>query len=168
MSNPSGKKGTAWETAVVNLLERCGHRARRKRQTGAKDKGDIELLDVPMVLVEAKNWKGASLAEWVDEAVEEAENAGVPVCVVWHHRRLTASPAGGYVTMVGHHFIAILDLLKEVAFLRRRIEEAGHEAIALRARINDLEQSNEIVRGLHEKTFPAYFGRPDMSERGGN
>jgi hypothetical protein len=111
--NPPRKKGTAWETAVVSFLASCGLLARRKAQSGSKDEGDIELEGVLRdVLIEAKNTKGASLAEWVDEACAEALNAGARVAVVWHHRRLHASPGKGYVTMQGDHFVSLLEELQ--------------------------------------------------------
>lgn len=118
MANPSGQKGTKWETAVVSFLKACGLLARRVVKRGSKDEGDLVVEDVPGIAIEAKNCRGASLAEWVDEAVREAENAGVPVGVVWHHRRGKASPGDGYVTMSGEHFVK---LLKELQWARRQL-----------------------------------------------
>lgn len=97
----------------MNYLLGRGHHARRKAKSGAKDKADIELSALDWLVVEAKNWKGAGLAGWVDEAVAEAANAGAEVGVVWHHRARAASPGGGYVTMTGEHFARILDKLME-------------------------------------------------------
>lgn len=119
MSNPPKQKGTAWETAVVRYLADHGLPARRKALTGNKDEGDIELIDVPGIAIEAKNCKGQSLAQWVDEAVAEAVNAGARVGVVWHHRRGAGSPGGGYVTMAGGHFT---ELLLELAELRNKVK----------------------------------------------
>jgi hypothetical protein len=135
VTNP---KGTAWETAVVNWLGARGLLARRIVRHGSKDEGDIELSDVPGVVIEAKNSKGLSLAEWVDEAVAEAANHAVPVGVVWHRRRKSpklqdTSPGNGYVTMSGDHFARQLE---ELRALRARVAEL--EA-ALRARSDDLE-----------------------------
>lgn len=114
MTNPPKKKGTAWETAVVNFLTACGLLARRRALTGSNDQGDIELPEIGGIVIEAKNCKGQTLAQWVDEAVKEAANAGAPVGVVWHHRRGTASPGGGYVTMSGEHFTRLLRELRRV------------------------------------------------------
>jgi hypothetical protein len=110
----SRDKGTAWETAIVRYLGSRGLSARRKAQAGNKDEGDIEVTSVPGILIEAKNCKGQSLAQWVDEAELEAVNAGGGVAVVWHHRRLAASPGGGYVTMSGLHFANLLSELQEL------------------------------------------------------
>jgi hypothetical protein len=113
VANPARDKGTKWETAVVAYLVSCGLSARRKAQAGNKDTGDIEVPSVPGVVIEAKNCKGQTLAQWVDEAVTEAQNAGVPVGAVWHRRRLSprlqaTSPGTGYVTMSGEHFARLL------------------------------------------------------------
>lgn len=103
----------------MNYLHGCGFLARRKALTGSSDEGDIELPELPGIVVEAKNCKGQTLAQWVDEAVREAENASVPVGVVWHRRRLSArqqstSPGAGYVTMSGEHFTRLLTELRRL------------------------------------------------------
>lgn len=111
MANKNKSKGTTWETRITNALNALGIRARRRTLSGALDKGDIELLDLP-IIIEAKNCKTMKLAEWVDEAEKEAQNAGVLFGVVWHHRPRKSSPEDGYVTMRGETFIKILDYLK--------------------------------------------------------
>ena len=131
MSNPSKGKGTDWETALVRFLGECGLPARRKVLAGNKDKGDVEVEGVPGVVIEAKNCKRESLAAWVDEAVTEAENAGIPVGVVWHRRRLSpkqqsTSPGDGYVTMTGEHFVKLLRELKRVRALESDLDWGRH------------------------------------------
>jgi hypothetical protein len=101
----SKAKGTAWESAIVAYLNGAGFPVERRTQAGAHDKGDVAGL--PLV-IEAKNCRTTELAAWVDEAVAEARNAGVPVGVVWHHRRGKASPADGFVTMRGEDFVTLL------------------------------------------------------------
>lgn len=102
----SKAKGTAWETLICRYLTESGFPAiERRALNGATDKGDIAGL--PLV-IEAKNCKATALAAWVDEATAEARNAGVPVGVVWHHRRGKASPADGFVTMSGAAFVELL------------------------------------------------------------
>jgi hypothetical protein len=115
VTNPSGKKGTAWETAVRRFLEGSGLPAKRKQKEGRFDKGDIELADPLLadILIEAKNQKALKLAEWVDEAIEEAANAGARIGALWHHRVRRDSPGGGYVTMRGDHFAALLHELRK-------------------------------------------------------
>jgi hypothetical protein len=108
----SRSKGTAWETRIVRYLVDEGFPAvERRALAGATDKGDVSGLPV---VVEAKNCKTTALAAWVDEATVEARNAGVPVGVVWHHRRGKASPADGFVTMSGSAFVELLhDLIDQ-------------------------------------------------------
>lgn len=121
MTNPSGAKGTAWETAVARYLIACGLPAKRKVKKGSKDQADIEIPALAdLLVIEAKNRARAGLAEWVDETVEEAENAGVRVGACWHHRRGVSSPGGGYVTMQGDHFAV---LLAELTRMRIRVAE---------------------------------------------
>lgn len=130
---PSKAKGTAWETAIVRYLTDSGLPAVRKVLGGRFDKADLEVPSVPGIVIEAKNRRVRSqegkapseksaLGEWVDEAVQEAKNAGVPVGVVWHHRYLRSSPGDGYVTMQGDHFVVLMLALKE---LREFREKAG-------------------------------------------
>lgn len=111
LTNKSKAKGTSWETLITNVLSGRGFRARRQALSGAEDKGDIELLDIPMI-IEAKNCKTMKLAEWVDEAEIEAQNAGMIWGVVWHHRPRKASPEDGYVTMRGETFLRLLSEIK--------------------------------------------------------
>lgn len=110
MTNKSKSKGTSWETLVTNSLNALGIRARRRTLSGAADKGDIELLDLP-IIIEAKNCKTMKLSEWVDSALGEAINADVPIGVVWHHRPRKSSPENAYVTMDGLTFMYLLSCL---------------------------------------------------------
>lgn len=101
----SKAKGTRWESAIAAYLNGVGFPVERRALNGSTDKGDIAGL--PLV-IEAKNCRTTALAAWVDEAAAEARNAGVPVGVVWHHRRGKASPADGFVTMSGEAFVTLL------------------------------------------------------------
>lgn len=110
MANKFKAKGTTWETKIVNALAKIGIRAKRRVLSGGLDKGDIELLDFPLI-IEAKNCKKMELSEWVDEAEKEAQNAGVPFGVVWHHRPRRAEPEDGYVTLRGQTFMNMVDYM---------------------------------------------------------
>lgn len=102
----SKRKGTAWESLIVAYLQGAGFpNVERRALTGSQDKGDVAGL--PLV-IEAKNCRTTELAAWVDEASAEAKNAGVPVGVVWHHRRGRSSPGDGFVTMRGEDFVTLL------------------------------------------------------------
>lgn len=107
MVNRSKQKGTAAESAVVAYLCTHGFEAERRALHGALDQGDI--AGVPGVVIEVKNCKTMALAEWVDEADTEANNASAPIGVVWHKRRGFISPAYWYVTMDGVTFTRLLN-----------------------------------------------------------
>ena len=91
MTNPSKDRGTRWETQVVNYLKLFGFPySRRTALAGAQDKGDIYLGDDPpggQVTTECKDHKQIALAEFVDEAIAEAKNAGTPLGVAIIKRR---------------------------------------------------------------------------------
>lgn len=110
--NRSKAKGTHEETAIVDFLASCGIRARRVTLSGAKDKGDIELLDFP-IIIEAKNRTRVDLNTYVDEANIEADNAGAQIGVAWHKRIRKGSPGDHFVTMDGATFVKLLALIKQ-------------------------------------------------------
>lgn len=71
----SRRKGTAFETAVVNHLREQGCAAVERRALAGKlDKGDIAGL--PGWTLECKNHASIDLAGYMDEAKKEANNAG--------------------------------------------------------------------------------------------
>ena len=100
-------KGTRFETAIADFLRDVGFpHAERRALNGAKDKGDIAgVLDV---VIEAKNQKRESLAEWLDEALTERDNASASIGAVWFKRRGKASAGDGYVLLDGHTFARLL------------------------------------------------------------
>lgn len=106
----SKAKGTAAETAIVNFLNEYGISAVRNPPQGAKDKGDINLLKLP-VAVEVKNHATMKLAEWVDEVIVEKAHANKAIGVVFHKRLRKSSPGDWYVTMNGWDFLQILKTL---------------------------------------------------------
>lgn len=102
-------KGTRWATRVENYLAMEGIRPRRQPLYGENDRGDIHVgpLDGPVV-IECKDQARHSLAEWLDEANTEVQNAGGVIGVAWFHRRGKASSADGYVLMDGRSFAYLL------------------------------------------------------------
>lgn len=107
MSNPSGRKGTAWETAVVEYLKAVGWPdAERRRLSGALDRGDV--AGVPGVMIEAKAERAITLAAYLTEVEAQTRNAGALVGVAWIKRRGKTSPADAYVVMTGATFTALL------------------------------------------------------------
>lgn len=100
-------KGTTAETAVVSYLNDNGILCVRNPPQGAKDKGDINLLSLPVV-VEVKNHKRMELAEWADEAQAEKANADATIAIVAHKRARKGSPADWYWTLNGEDLVKLL------------------------------------------------------------
>lgn len=74
MTNP---KGRYQESQIVTwLIVRGWLYAKRIRQKGARDEGDIHLGDGVPVVIESKNTKSFNLAESVKETEAEIANAG--------------------------------------------------------------------------------------------
>lgn len=107
MANPPKRKGTAWESLIVQYLKERGWlHAERRALRGSFDRGDI--AGIPGVVIEAKNCRTITIAAWVDEANTEVLNDGAVVGVVWWKRRGQVSPADGFVTMDGETFTSLL------------------------------------------------------------
>jgi hypothetical protein len=62
MTNPSKKRGTAWETQVVRYLQQWWPNTERRALNGGLDKGDV--LGLPGLVVECKSVNRIQLAEW--------------------------------------------------------------------------------------------------------
>lgn len=76
MSNPSKRKGSAWEVRVRDYLREQGFpHAERLPSEGSKDRGDVS--GCPFV-IECKATTREELAGAMREAAKEAENAGKP------------------------------------------------------------------------------------------
>lgn len=103
----SRAKGTGAETAVVRYLRANGFpHAERRALGGTQDRGDI--AGVISTVIEVKNCARMELAQWVDEAEQEAGNDNAMYGVVWHKRRGQGSPSRWFVTMSGATFTALL------------------------------------------------------------
>jgi hypothetical protein len=100
------KKGTAWESAIVQFLRANGvTHAERRSLGGTLDRGDI--AGIPGIVIEAKS--GAlHLAAWVAEAETERANDGAKHGIVWAKRAGKTSPADGYAIMTGATLVALL------------------------------------------------------------
>jgi hypothetical protein len=95
MSNPSKQKGTAAETAVVRYLQAHGWpHAERRQLSGAYDMGDI-LIDHAIV-IEVKNTKLITLAEYQAETERERINANAAIGLTVIKKRGTTNPADWY------------------------------------------------------------------------
>jgi hypothetical protein len=86
MANPSKRKGTGFEVAVVDYLKTHGFPyAERRAQRGTNDAGDISRI-VGWV-IECKNHRAVDLGQWMNEAHHGAANDGVSRFAVIHKRR---------------------------------------------------------------------------------
>lgn len=76
MANPSGRKGTAGETARVNYLKWRGWRyATRIPKAGARDRGDMILDQAVPVMIESKETKSFTPSTFIAEMKAQIENA---------------------------------------------------------------------------------------------
>ena len=104
--NPSKRKGTAFETSVVRYLNDHGYpHAERRALTGNQDRGDI--AGIPDFALECKAVQSIALAQFVDEATREANNAGVPYgAAIIKRRQKNVDQA--YVVMTLAQFVELI------------------------------------------------------------
>ena len=106
MANPSKRKGTSFEVAVVAYLRDHGFPfAERRAQRGIDDAGDVS--GVVGWVIEAKNCRLTELGPWLNEAKHEAANDGVERFAVVHKRRQHGT-AEAFVTLPLHLFAQLL------------------------------------------------------------
>jgi hypothetical protein len=106
VSNPSKRKGTLFEVAVVEFLRENGFpHAERRALRGVNDAGDI--AGVVGWTIEAKNHKAMDLGDWCKQAAAEAVNAGGSRWAVVHKRR-QHSTAEAFVTIPLREFCDLL------------------------------------------------------------
>ncbi|GGR71252.1 hypothetical protein GCM10010252_06940 [Streptomyces aureoverticillatus] len=99
MANPNKARGTAWESAIRDHLNRflglvdetgafrdplSGENVRRAAQEGARDVGDIHAAPF---IIEAKDVARPAVPTWLRQADIEASHAGFPFGVVAHKTR---------------------------------------------------------------------------------
>jgi len=120
MSNPSKRKGTAFEVLVKEYFQRGPFKAaHRVALSGINDTGDINGIinreTGREVAVQCKNQKTFKLSEWLDDTVEQAGKLGnaVPLLVV-------KRPGKGAQSL--DETYAVMRLCDAVALL----EEAGY------------------------------------------
>jgi len=103
VSNPSKRKGTAAEVALLTWLRDHGHDARRNPPAGTKDVGDITVVKSVYVgsvggsyevVVEAKNHANlaAAINQGITELDAEMDNAGASHGVLVVKRRGKGDP----------------------------------------------------------------------------
>jgi len=107
MANPSKRKGTAGETAVVaTLVEQGWPHAERRALSGAKDRGDV--AGVPGIVIEVKNEREFHISAWLKEAATEKANDHADHGVVWFKIPRKGDPMDWAVCMTGAEFLSLL------------------------------------------------------------
>lgn len=95
MANPSKKKGTRYESAVVKFMTAAGLDVVRKALSGSQDSGDLEVrgLKIP-IIIEVKGGKQTAnpnrfqLTDWLRQTAIEADNAkATGILVVMRYNR---------------------------------------------------------------------------------
>jgi hypothetical protein len=111
VSNPSKRKGTAFEVVVSNgLNEEWDDRIERRALAGIKDRGDVSNFRVgaQRVVVECKAERAIDLAGWVTEAEKEAANDGALCGIVVAKRRGKATFGDQYAIMTVSTLLKLL------------------------------------------------------------
>lgn len=114
MSSANKARGTRFEREVVDFLAPMFDTQRLPR-TGSKDEGDVEVrFSNFRLIIEAKNHKALSLADWIKQADVEADNReakiNVPCVPVVFAKRRGKSAANSYVVMDAEQFVALLEM----------------------------------------------------------
>lgn len=80
------------------MLRFYGHtQAARTLAGAAADRGDIS--GIPNTVIQAKRWKEYAFGPWLNEAKEQADNAGVTQYIVVAKRRGIGDPAESFAVM---------------------------------------------------------------------
>ncbi|QDF14217.1 holliday junction resolvase [Microbacterium phage GardenState] len=113
MANPNKRKGTAYESAIVKLLQERGIPARRVAQTGQLDTGDIHGIDPFVGQCKAYKDMASALRDGVAGAEVQAMRAGQPYGVAFIKR--PGKPiADGYAVMSVASFARLLSTLQDL------------------------------------------------------
>ena len=97
MSNPSARKGAAWESDCITYLREQGFKhAERRVPTGLFDRGDV--AGIRNVVIEAKNCAKFEPGSFTDQAIKEANNAIADIGVAFVKRRGKGTAQGYALT----------------------------------------------------------------------
>lgn len=108
MTNPSKRKGTAAETAVVTWLRQSGRTwIERRALHGTHDRGDI--AGWPGTVIEVKAEKAHDLAGWVRELEAEITNDGADTGVVIAKKKGTLDVDDWYAILPARRWLALMD-----------------------------------------------------------
>lgn len=112
MSNPNGKKGSAFERLIADCLAlHIDERIDRRVKTGAKDRGDIAGVRHMggRLVIETKNYGGRYLVgPWLGEAEIERGHDDALAGLVIAKRRGIADPLEQVVFMTVRDLVALL------------------------------------------------------------
>ena len=111
MSNPSGRKGAAWETDVAKYLAEEFPGVERRVKNGVLDRGDI--TGIPGVVIEAKAERSIDLPGYLAELEVEKVNADADFGFVFVKNRRHGVGAG-YAVM------SIEDARSLLAYLQQK------------------------------------------------
>lgn len=113
MSSAGKRKGSQWERDTEEHANTSGLKARRLPRAGSKDIGDVAIEGKAFdIIVECKNVKTPSMAQWLKEADIEACNYELkydkPTIGVVLTKTRRAGTGEGRVTMTYDMFINLL------------------------------------------------------------
>jgi len=87
MANKNKAKGTKWESDIARYLQGQGLDGRRKVQRGSHDEGDLEVRELPDVVIQAKDHATLKFSEWLRDVRDQGLAAGAPLGFVVAKRR---------------------------------------------------------------------------------
>ena len=114
MANPSGRKGAAWETAVVRYLSASFPGCERRVSNGRADRGDV--TGVPNTVIECKDERSIDLPGYLAELEVEKVNAVADFGVVFVKNRRHGVGAG-YAVMTVEDARSLLAYLQQKGLL---------------------------------------------------
>ena len=109
MANPSGRKGSAWETAVAEYLKEEFPMVERRVKNGRLDRGDI--TGIPNVVIECKAERVIDIPGYLGELELEMENDGAAFGFVFIKNRRHGTEDGYAVCSIKHARNIIVNLL---------------------------------------------------------
>jgi hypothetical protein len=109
VSTANRRKGTAFESALRDYAIRLRHKAFRPAQAGAGDIGDVHIDG--LVCVQAKDVARWSVAQHLQDALDQAQRAGLPFAALVMKKR-RASIGEAYVVMNYDTLLALLSRLE--------------------------------------------------------
>lgn len=132
MANPNKRKGTAYESRMVEFLRGAlagAHSVRRPPQAGRFDVGDVHVSsDVVVQCKDWAKWSKSSLGGWLRDVSKQAEHAGRTIGVVAVKRRREKGVSSGaagesLIVMTADTFGELLGGYLDVPELEEKIED---------------------------------------------